>query len=160
MDERRPPSTPFFFPKKIMSELMSALRPDAAKKRELAAKVDEAQRALKRKRESEKRAQKEAEEEPTGGRDLSEVQRQVEENTSAATAPPVAASPRVVRSQRRRPELLLDAESTANGDSLRVMESVKEALHEEVTQLEDATPEEAEAKVKLVWTNNLSEPEE
>ena len=24
----------------------------------------------------------------------------------------------------------------------------------------DATPEEAEAKVKLVWTNNLSEPEE
>ena len=88
--------------------------------------------------------QKEAEEEPTGARDLSEVQRQVEENTSAATAPPVAASPRVVRSQRRRPELLLDAESTTTGDSLRVMESVKEALHEEVTQLEDATPEEAQ----------------
>jgi hypothetical protein len=41
-----------------MSELMSALRPDAAKRRELASKVDEAQRALKRKRESEAKERK------------------------------------------------------------------------------------------------------
>jgi hypothetical protein len=37
--------------KRGMSELMAALRPDAAKRRELAAKVDEAERALKKKRE-------------------------------------------------------------------------------------------------------------